>query len=80
MASSPTLGAPDYVYQAGRASQGFLFPLPQVQTATLEAMADLGIHDREAAGINRSRSLQKMSRAQLLPIGNGRRFSHGQRE
>lgn len=40
----PQLGASGYVYNAGRATQGFAFPADQVQTAALEAMADLGIN------------------------------------
>jgi hypothetical protein len=55
LAGGPTLGAPGYLYQGGRASQGFAYPMPQVQSALLEAMADLGIH-----------SIRQTREAQLL--------------
>jgi hypothetical protein len=45
LAAAPTVGAPGYVYQAGRASQAFIFPIEQVQGAVLESMADLEFHD-----------------------------------
>jgi len=37
------LGASGYSYQAGRASQGFASSVPEVESAVIEAMGDLGM-------------------------------------